>query len=759
VTPSPERPLPAAFPRPVAFAAAALATLLVAACAEHDASALIGRPSAASAPAASASAALPQVSAMPGGRGYPFAAPRPVTNEYHGVAVRDDFQWLENWADPNAKAWVGAENAYSRRFLDAMPSRPALHDKLTALMSSTSSSYAGLVERGGVVFALKNAPPKQQPLLVTLKSVDDLASEHVVYDPNAEAADGSLTIDFFRPSPDGKRVALSVSKGGSEDGTLRILDVATGQALPDRIPRVTYPTGGGDVAWSSGGTGLYYTQYPAPGTKPEADIHFFQQVYFHRLGTPATQDRREVGDDFPRIAETRLESSRDGRIVTALVENGDGGDYALYLKTPDANGDGAWRRIAADADGVKDSRIGDDGALYLLSRAGAPRGKLLRLPVTAKTQKVDWAKVPVILPQAEGSIEQFVPAGRRLFVAELAGGPSTLRTVDLRTHRATSVALPPVTGIADLADVGRGDVVANLTSYLAPPAWMHVGSGRARLSAMFVTSEATFNDSEVVREFAVSKDGTKVPVNIIRRKGTRLDGRNPTILYGYGGFGLPMTPGFNPARRVWLDRGGVYVVANIRGGGEYGEAWHQAGNLTHKQNVFDDFIASAEYLVKAGYTQPARLGIMGGSNGGLLMGAALTQRPELFRAVVSTVGVYDMLRVELDPNGAFNTTEFGTVKDKAQFEALYAYSPYRNVRDGTDYPAILMMTGDNDGRVNPAHSRKMIARLQQADPGGKPILLLTSASSGHGIGTALSERIEQTVDQYGFLVDQLTGGQ
>jgi prolyl oligopeptidase len=276
---------------------------------------------------------------------------------------------------------------------------------------------------------------------------------------------------------------------------------------------------------------------------------------------------------------------------------------------------------------------------------------------------------------------------------------------------------------------------------------------------MFVTSEASFNDTEVVREFAVSRDGTKVPLNIIRRKGTRLDGRNPTILYGYGGFGVPMTPGFNPARRVWLDRGGVYVVANIRGGGEYGEAWHTAGNLTRKQNVFDDFIAAAEYLVKSGYTQPAKLGIMGGSNGGLLMGAAFTQRPELFRAVVSTVGVYDMLRVELDPNGAFNTTEFGTVKDKAQFEALYAYSPYRNVRDGTDYPAILMMTGDNDGRVNPAHSRKMIARLQQADPSGKPILLLTSASSGHGIGTALSERIEQTVDQYGFLVDQLTGGQ
>jgi len=249
-----------------------------------------------------------------------------------------------------------------------------------------------------------------------------------------------------------------------------------------------------------------------------------------------------------------------------------------------------------------------------------------------------------------------------------------------------------------------------------------------------------------------------VPLNILRRKGMRLDGHNPTILYGYGGYGVNMTPRFRPELRPWLDRGGVYVVANLRGGGEYGEAWHTAGNLTHKQNVFDDFIASAEYLVKSGYTEPKRLGIMGGSNGGLLMGAALTQRPELFRAVVSAVGIYDMLRVELDPNGAFNVTEFGSVKNEEQFQALYAYSPLHRVRDAVDYPAVLMLTGDNDGRVNPAHSRKMIARLQQADPSGLPILLRTSASSGHGIGTALSERIDQTADEYGFFINELMGG-
>ncbi|HEX7639662.1 MAG TPA: prolyl oligopeptidase family serine peptidase [Burkholderiaceae bacterium] len=746
-------------PRRLAAPLASLAlAALLGACATHDASQLVKQPAAPASAAASGVSALPPVQQMAGTRGYPLAVPRPVVNEYWGVPVHDDFEWLENAKDPYTRAWVAAENAYSHRVLDAIPARAALHQQLTELMSSTSQSYSNIVERGGVIFALKNAPPKQQPLLVTLKSVDDLSTEHVVYDPNAEAPDGSLEIDFFRPSLDGKHVAISVSKGGSEDGTLRVVDTATGEALPDRIPRVTYPTGGGDVAWAPGDAGLYYTQYPAPGSRPEADIHFYQRVFFHRLGTPADQDRPELGTEFPRIAETRLEESRDGRIVAAIVANGDGGDFSLYLKTTDANAQGTWRRIAADADGIKDVQVGDDDALYLLSRAGAPRGKVLRLAVNARTQKVNWARVPVVVRQSDGTIEHYAYAAGRVYSAELLGGPSRLREVDVRTRRAHVVALPPVSGIDQLAEVGRADVVAELTSFLSPPAWSHVSRGRAVRTAMVVTSEANFADCEVVREFATSRDGTKVPLNIIRRKSLHLDGKSPTILYGYGGYGVSMTPSFNPARRAWLDRGGVYVIANLRGGGEYGEAWHMAGNLTRKQNVFDDFIASAEFLVKQKYTRPDKLAIMGGSNGGLLMGAVLTQRPELFRAVVSSVGIYDMLRVELDPNGAFNTTEFGTVKDKAQFDALYAYSPLRNVRDGTDYPAILMLTGDNDGRVNPAHSRKMIARLQQADPSGRPILLRTSASSGHGIGTALSERIEETVDMYSFLVDQLTAG-
>jgi prolyl oligopeptidase len=691
---------------------------------------------------------------------YPVAAPRPVTHEYHGVQVTDNFEWLEDGADPAVKAWVAAENAFSRQYLEAIPARPAVHERLAALMTSTSNAYTKLVERGGVVFALKNAPPKQQPLLVALKSVDDPASERVVFDPNGAAGGGALAIDFFVPSPDGRRVAISVSEGGSENGTLRVLDVATGVELPDHIPRVNYPTGGGSVAWSAGGQGLYYTQYPVPGSRPAADEHFYQQVFYHALGTPLESDRLEVGSDFPRIAETELKSSRDGRIVVAIVANGDGGDFSLYLKTPDAKGQGAWRRIAADADGIKAVEIGDDHALYLLSHANAPRGKILRLPLPTPAAAVDWKRVPVIVPQSDGTIEDFVPAGATLYLSELLGGPSRLRAVDIGSRRAVTIALPPVTSVKELVKAGKRDVVAQLASYLAPPAWSHVAPGRkgVKRTALVETSEANFNDCEIVREFATSKDGTQIPLNVIRRKGTRLDGRNPTILYGYGGYGVSQKPDFRPERRAWLDRGGVFVIANLRGGDEYGEAWHLAGNLTKKQNVFDDFIASAEYLISHGYTNPQSLGILGGSNGGLLMGAAMTQRPELFRAVGSAVGIYDMLRVELDPNGAFNTTEFGSVKDEAQFKALYAYSPLHHVRDGVDYPAVLMQTGDNDGRVNPAHSRKMIARLQQADPNGRPILLRTSASSGHGVDTALSERIDQRTDLYAFFINELMGG-
>ncbi len=316
--------------------------------------------------------------------------------------------------------------------------------------------------------------------------------------------------------------------------------------------------------------------------------------------------------------------------------------------------------------------------------------------------------------------------------------------------------LPPVSSVGQVLRVEGDEVLFSSSTYLTPNAWYRYDptTGTTERTALFETSPADFSDCEVVREFATSKDGAKVPVNIIRLKGTKLNGKNPTLLTGYGGYGISQRPNFSDSRRVWLEQGGIWVIANLRGGGEYGETWHKAGNLTKKQNVFDDFAGCAQHLIKAGYTNPSKLVIEGGSNGGLLMGAALTQHPDLFAAVVTHVGIYDMLRVELDPNGAFNVTEFGTVKDPEEFKALYAYSPYHHVVDKTAYPAVFLLTGENDGRVNPLHSRKMAARLQAASGSKKPVLLWTSRS-GHGIGSSLSERISRSADVFSFMFDQL----
>jgi prolyl oligopeptidase len=343
-------------------------------------------------------------------------------------------------------------------------------------------------------------------------------------------------------------------------------------------------------------------------------------------------------------------------------------------------------------------------------------------------------------------------------VSDLQGGPSDLNDFPGGSTGGRAIPILPISTVGGLDSWQDDNLVFGNVSYLKPFAWFtfNPGDKTPRRSALYMTSPADFEDIEVVREFAASKDGTKVPLNILRKKGLKLDGQNPTLLYGYGGYGVSMTPSFDSTRRIWFDAGGVYVVANIRGGGEYGEDWHKAGNLTRKQNVFDDFIAAAEYLIQKHYSSPARLAVEGGSNGGLLMGAFLTQRPDLARAVVSHVGIYDMLRVELDPNGAFNTTEFGSVKDPEQFKALYAYSPYHHVRDGAKYPAVLLTTGENDHRVNPSQSRKMAARLQAANASPYPILFRSNASAGHGIGTALKVRIAEQADVYAFLFDQLS---
>ena len=682
------------------------------------------------------------------GLAYPDTPRKAVTDSYHGVNVVDEYRWLEDGKDPAVRAWSEAQLKVMQAAIGGSP-RPELQARFKDLMGTAPFRYYGFEDSRGGLFALKSQPPKNQPSLVVMKSPADVKSERVLLDLNALDSKGTTAIDFFAPSLDGRHVAVVLSEKGSEDGSAHVIDVQSGKRLPDVVPRVQYPTGGGSIAWDAKGTGFFYTRYPQGSERPKEDANFYQQVWFHKLGTPASADTYVIGKEFPRIAETQLETSRDGEYVLARVANGDGGEYAYYLR----NAKGDWTKVADFADKIRNMELGRDGRLYGLSLMDAPRGKIIALSMA----KPDLKSATLVVPQAEDTIESFHPSRDRLYVDYMAGGPSEIRIFDLAGKSLGKIPTEPISSVSISGVLENGDVLVGIQSFVTPPStYLYApGTGNLQKTALAGEWKVKFDDAEVVREWAVSKDGTRVPVNILMKKGTRRDGSNPVLLTGYGGYGLSMRPYFSVSNRVWLDHGGVFVLANLRGGGEFGEAWHLAGNLTKKQNVFDDMIGAAQHLIERGYTRPEKLAAIGGSNGGLLMGAILTQRPDLFRAVVSYVGVYDMLRVELTPNGAYNVTEYGTVKDPQQFKALMDYSPYHHVKDAAAYPAVLMVTGENDGRVDPYMSRKMTARLQAANGSKNPMLLRVNFVTGHGQGSSLAERIDQNADVYAFLMQQL----
>jgi prolyl oligopeptidase len=711
--------------------------------------------------AAAPASAAPTGSAVPLPSPYPPSTKRPITDSYFDVKVVDDYRWLEDGKDPVVKAWTAAQNQLTRSRLDALPDRAKIHARVTELLSGTARSYPALRVIGTGVLALESHPPKQQLLLVELADPAKPSSERVVLDPNELDPSGKTAIDFFAPSRDGKLVGVSLSVGGSESGDLHIYEVATGKPLPDVIPRVNGGTAGGAIAWNADGSGFWYTRYPRAGERPAADLDFYQQVYFHKLGTPTAGDSYLLGKDLPRIAEINLRSSPDGRTALAIVANGDGGEFAFYT-LDDAGGTAQLFRFA---DKVIDGRFGPDGALYFISRrgansfiggGGAPRGAILRLPRPYATAKPD-----LLVPENDGVLVDIAATASRLYVIEGIGGPSRLRVFRLDRGHASApeiVQTPlPVASINALRPIGADDVLYETESYTATPGWYRYLARTKQSAPTALIQPMTFSmdDVEVLRDSCRSADGTAVPLNILRKRGIALDGSHPTLLYGYGGYSISLMPALHRLTRMWLDQGGVYAEANLRGGNEFGEAWHEAGKLAHKQHVFDDFHACAQALIAKGYTKPDRLAIHGRSNGGLLMGAALVQHPETYRAVVSGVGIYDMLRVELTSNGAFNVTEYGTVKDPSLFRALYAYSPYHHVVDGTPYPAVLFTTGANDPRVDPYNSRKMTARLQSASSSPHPILLRASDDVGHGMGSPLAAVIDEETDSYAFLMNEL----
>ena len=674
------------------------------------------------------------------------AARIPVADTYHGVEVTESYRWLEDASSEETIAWTKAQQQRRRAYFDGIAWRETLRARVEQLLKGDRTTYKRLVSGGSTFFALKVQTPRPQPLLVALTDLDDPATGRVVVDPEAIDPSGETTIDFFVPSPDGKQVAVSLSEHGSEDGSLYVYDADSGKVVDEPIPHVNLM--GGSVAWRHDGAGFWYTRCADPAG-------FGQQVWFRELGHPPDQVDLAGGFADEQIAENELSTSPDGRWVMDRVQKGDGGEWQVFLRSQGA--DGSWWQVAGIPDKCVQAVLGPD-ALYLLSRRDAPHGKVLRLPVAGGATVADARE---IVPAGDLVIEDLAVTRNTVWVVDIDGGPQQVRTFDTSGRALPPVELPPLSSVSsypgNLSALGQDQIAWSRESFTEPATWYVAASGQApRPTALRTRTPVDLSGYQVTREFATSRDGTRVPLNVISAPGTPRDGTAPALLTAYGGYGISLVPRFDPELLLWLEQGGVYVVANIRGGGEFGEQWHHAGRLATKQNCFDDFIACADHLHSSRISSRERLAIMGGSNGGLLMGAVLTQQPDIARAVVAAVPLMDSLRAETTTNGRFNTPEFGTVEDPDLFTALLAYSPYHNVVDGNAYPAVLLTAGENDTRVDAWHAKKMTARLQEATTSDRPVLLRLE-STGHMAGS-LDQTIDETTDRYAFLFDQLSLG-
>ncbi len=668
----------------------------------------------------------------------------PVVSTYHGVEVSEDYRWLEDASSPETIAWTQEQAELTREYFASIPWRQDLRTRVDGLLRADRSTYTQLAAGGDTYFVLKEQTPRQRPFLVTLTDLDDTTAERVLVDPEAIDPTGETAIDWFVPRPDGRQVAVSMSEHGTEDGTLFVFDAASGEAVGEPIPHVNLM--GGSMAWRPDGSGFWFTRCADPAG-------FGQQVWYRDLDGSG-EDRL----DFPSgvadesIAENVLSASVDGHWLMDRVQKGDGGEWQLFMR-PQSRG-GEWWLLADIPDNCPYAVLGKD-AVYLLSRRDAPHGRIIRLTLR---EGVTVAEAEELVPTGSLVIEDLAVTDAAIWVADMDGGPQQLRAFDLDGGPLPPPEVPPISAVsaywARLATLGRHRIAWRCESFTEPSAWWMVTDGEpARRTALTTTTPVDLSGYEVTREFATSWDGTRVPLNIIAARGTLRDGTAPALLTAYGGYAISLVPFFSTERILWLERGGVYVVANIRGGGEYGQEWHQAGRLGTKQHCFDDFIACADHLVESGITGRDQLAIEGGSNGGLLMGAVITQRPDLARACIAAVPVMDSLRSETTMNGRYNTTEFGSVEDPEIFKALLDYSPYHNVREGTAYPAVLLTAGEHDTRVDAWHAKKMTASLQAATSSGLPVLLRMEAG-GHLSGS-LDQTIEETTDLYAFLFDQI----
>jgi prolyl oligopeptidase len=680
------------------------------------------------------------VGAGPLNAGPPKTEVRPLEESYFGTKVVDQYRWLEDSSSAETQKWVAAEMAYTRAVLDPLPGREAIHARLSSLLHIGD---IGVPRIGGkYYFYTRRDGLQNQPVLYVREGID--GKDRVLVDVNLLAADGTVALDWFEPAVHGKYVAYGTSPSGSEMSTLHIIETKTGNLLPDTIAQ----TRAASIAWMPNNSGFYYTRYPKKGDVPEGQERYNRRVFFHELGTDPENDQKIFGEgrdpeDWP---EVRLDN--DGRMLLITVSQG-WTKTELFLM--DLKKGTPPTRITTGKNFLYSASV-YNGRLYIVTNEDAPRFRMF-VTEAGNYERDDWEE---IIPQTGGVLKDAELWGGKIFAQYEQNASSELKVFDLEGKNVRNLALPAIgTVFGSGGKWDHDEIFYGFESFTAPPSIYRYDVEKASTAFWSKVDAPGIDPSayEVEQEWYHSKDGTRVPMFLVHKKGLKKDGLNPTLLTGYGGFDISVTPSFSSDIYLWLEHGGIYAVANLRGGAEFGEDWHRAGMLDKKQNVFDDMIAAAEFLISEKYTDRNHLALEGDSNGGLLMGAMITQRPELFRAVVCSVPLLDMLRYQNFQIARLWVSEYGSAENAEQFKWLYAYSPYHHVRAGVEYPAVLFTTADSDSRVDPMHAFKMTALLQGVSK--RVVLLRVESKGGHGEGMPVGKRVEELTDVYGFLWWQL----
>ena len=676
----------------------------------------------------------------------PMAKVDPVEETVQGHKIVDPYRYLENADDPATTLWVDHELAYTRSLLDPLPGREKINARLTQLLSIGS---IGIPQAGGkYYFHTRRDAGQNQPILYVREGLN--GEDRVLLDINKLSADGTVALDWWYITEDGKYLAYGTSPNGSEESTLRIIEPATGKTLPDTIER----TNAASLAWLLDDSGFYYTRYPKKGEVPEGQEVYHRHVFFHALGTDPAKDPLIFGEGRHPEEWPDISLSDDDRWL--VIAAGDGiTKVNLFLL------DRQSKNAPVEITTGKDSLYGAEvfrNKLYIMSNEGAPHFRVF-VADAANPKREHWKE---LIPESDAVMQGASVAGGKLLVQYEHNVASELKVFSLDGKKLAEIPQPALGNVYEVSNrYDRNELFFGFQSFTVPPSIYRydLESGSSTLWARVDAPSIDPSAYDVRQEWYRSKDGTKVPMFIVAKKGLVRDGKNPTLLTGYGGFDVSNSPAFARSAYLWMEHGGVYAVANIRGGAEFGEDWHRAGMLDKKQNVFDDFIAAAQYLIAEKYTSPEHLAIIGGSNGGLLMGAMITQRPDLFRAVVCQVPLLDMLRYQNFKIAKLWVPEYGSANDPRQFDWLYAYSPYHHVKPGVEYPAILFMTADSDSRVDPSHAKKMAALMQAEAKNGasreRPILLRIDNKAGHGMGKPVNKVVEESTDVYSFLFWQL----